>query len=139
MLLKAFIDALDRLGSLIGTASKSSGSEIQSLRNLFVHSEDRPVSEALNDLRQVLDDQKASLQAKYVKRLRDAGTDETAFNSVMRDLEKEKHLDKEMTSAIAHAYTDGRKEWPTPKAAFKAIRKTFDQRAYQESKLRLIS
>jgi hypothetical protein len=138
MLLKAFIDALDHLGALIGTASKASGNEVRALKNLFDPGEGRPISEALDDLRQVLQSQRTAVQAKYIERLRGAGTDETAFNTVMRELEKEKHLDKEMASAIAHGYTDGRKEWPTAKAAFKAIRKTFDQRAYQESKLRLI-
>jgi hypothetical protein len=48
----------------------------------------------------------------------------------MPELEKEKYLDKETASAIAHGYADGRQQWPTPKAAFRVIRKTFDERAH---------
>jgi hypothetical protein len=128
------------IGALAGVAgSKKAAKEVNALKGLFDGAAYGSVDDALSELRSILESEKTVVQRRYMKRLLDAGTDEVAFNTVFRDLEKEKHLDKPAVSAIAQGYTEERKEWPNAKAALRAIRNAFDQRASQDGKLRIIS
>ena len=126
------------IGALAGVAGpKKTEDQVNALKGLFDGAAYGSVDDALSELRSILDSEKTAVQRRYTKRLLDAGTDEAAFNTVIRELETEKHLDKTVVSAIAQGYTDERKEWPNTKAALRAVRNAFDQRASQESKLRI--
>ena len=47
-------------------------------------------------------------------------------------------MGKDDVDAIAHAFTGGRVKWSSRKAAVEAIRKKFAERAYQQSKMRIV-
>jgi hypothetical protein len=74
----------------------------------------------------------------YVKRLLEAGTDKSSFEAIFVELKNDRRVLKEGADAIAHEYTKGRRKWSNRKAALDAIRKKFVERAYQESKMRIV-
>ena len=73
--------------------------------------------------------------ARYVQRLRDAGTDKIEFDGIVSELTKDKAIHKEEMDAIAHEYTQGRSQWQKKSDALKEIKTRFSERAYQAAKM----
>ena len=76
--------------------------------------------------------------AQYVRRLQEAGTDPTTFDSIFGDLSEDKAVRKVEANAIAQAYTGGRPEWPTKQKALEAIKTWFGAIAFNETKMRRV-
>ena len=76
---------------------------------------------------------------RYVQRLRNAGTDKIAFDSVFAELSEDGAVGKEEADAIAHQYTEGRAHWPKKGDALKEIKTRFSERAYQALKMTRVS
>jgi ABC-type oligopeptide transport system ATPase subunit/outer membrane biosynthesis protein TonB len=73
---------------------------------------------------------------QYVQQLRAAGTDQSAFHSVIARLAKDKAVRKGEADAVAHAYTGRGVRWPKKQDAFAAIRAHFDSLVDSEVKTR---
>jgi hypothetical protein len=73
---------------------------------------------------------------QYVRQLRAAGIDKSAFESVLARLSKDKAVRKAEADAIAQAYTGGGARWPKKQDAFAAIRAHFDTLVHSEVKIR---
>jgi tryptophan 2,3-dioxygenase len=88
-------------------------------------SKPRALASAVND----------STVASYVQRLRATGTDKSAFDQVFDELTKDKMVRKAEADAIAHAYTGGRRGWPTKRLALAAIATWFRGLAFDQTKM----
>ncbi len=139
MIVKKLLDSLTGIASLLDAAgSKKVAADVRSSTQLFPSKTGGNADHALAELRELLSQEKATLVSAYVARLGEAGTEDAAFNAVYADLSADKMIGKDEADAIAHAYTGGRKSWPSRKAAVDAIRKKFVERAYQESKMKVV-
>ncbi len=139
MIVKKLIDAITGLGGILQAAGSNQAAEdVRSLRKVLPEDAQTDARHALADLRELLERAQTDLVDAYSKRLQDAGTDESAFDTVCGDLNKDKAIGKDEANAIAHQYTGGRKKWPSRKAALDAIRKKFTERAYQEGKMKIV-
>ena len=139
MIVKKLLESLQGLASVIETAgAKKHAQGLENLKGLFEGQEHRDTDEAIADLRKLLDDEKQRARGDYLKRLVDAKTDEAAFKSVHGELGRDPTISKEDADEIAHSYTGGRKKWATRKASLDAIQKKFVERAYQESKMKIV-
>jgi hypothetical protein len=145
MKIKRLLDALEGIAALIGAAgSKNAATDVRAIKGLLERDPERNVDDALNDLRQLLNSEKRLVAANYGKKLLEAATDKSTFDAVHSALEKDKSVDKETADAIAHDYintagdSNARKSWPNRKQAIVAIRKKFEERVYQEGKIRIV-
>ena len=140
MQIKKLLKSLEQLAGLAQeTGSKKTADAVRTLSSVIEDSDtDRPVEQSLHDLRELLSTEKRRFFERHVSQLNDAGTDDQLFKSTLEKLERDKSLAKSDIDAIAHMYTNGRTSWPSKKAALKAIRKTFVERAYQEGKMKIV-
>lgn len=139
MIVKKLLDSLTGIASLLDAAgSKKVAADVRSSTQLFPANTAGNADQALAELRELLSQEKAALVQTYVARLNEAGTADEAFNSVYADLSADKLIGKNEADAVAHEYTGGRTSWPSRKAAVDAIRKKFVERAYQESKMKVV-
>jgi hypothetical protein len=139
MIVKKLIESLFGIASVLDAAgSKKVATDVRSAVKLVSADPDADAHMALAELRQILSQEKASLAADYVLLLNEAGTDEATFGDVHARLSADKLIGKDEADAVAHRYTGGRKQWPSRKAAVDAIRKKFVERAYQESKMKVV-
>ena len=139
MNVKGLLKALGALRGIVAAAGAKKAAEgVRTLEGLFQEGDERPVDQALGELRDILASEKLAARETYLKRLVDAGSDEAAFNAVHLELDKNKGISKEDADAIAHSFTGGRKSWRNRKGALDAIRKKFNERSYQEGKMRIV-
>jgi hypothetical protein len=136
-------------GILSAAGAKTSSKDFRTFVDLFKGHDDRPVAEFLAELRGRLNGRQPQSQvqpkaadegvvAHYLKRLRDAGTDKSAFDRVHADLSNDSRVGKSEADAIAHSYTDGRERWPSKSEALSAIADAFAYEAYQAVKMKRV-
>lgn len=143
MHVKKLLDALEGIAAIVEAAgAKSAAKDIRAVKQLFDQGKDRSAESALNELGQILDSETGLIRANYVNRLLEAGTIKSKFDVVCGALDKDKSVDKKLADTIADGYLnkdrEGRKSWPNRKAAIDAIRRKFEERAYQEGKMRIV-
>ena len=139
MNVKKLLDSLTGIAGVLNAAgARRAANDVTSVKGLLPNDEQRDAKEALDDLRNLLEQEKRSNVSAYVKRLNEALTDEALFDCVHSDLAADKAIGKDEADDIAHEYTGGRKKWASRKAALEAIRKKFVERAYQESKMKIV-
>lgn len=139
MTVKAVKETIADAAAVVEAASSGAAAdEIRDAGALLGEDAERPAAEAIAELEQLLGQQRRELIVSYAERLRQAGTDEAAFGVVEQALEADALMGRSDVEAIAHAYCQGRSKWPSRKAALKAIRTKFTERAYNESKMRIV-
>ena len=139
MNIRKLLDTFDSVGAVVEAAgSKKAANGIRSLKGLFTGNLSRPADEGIDDLRGVLAADTLAARERHLKRLLEAKTDEALFRKAYEDVENDKRIAKDEMDAIAHNYTGGRRSWSSRRAALEAIRKKFVERAYQESKMRIV-
>ena len=139
MNVKQLLASLQGLAGVIEAAgAKKHASDLKSLEQIFDGQEDLEVGVALAELEKLLGDDKQRMRDEYLNRLVAAKTDEASFKAVHIEIERDQRVSKEDADAIAHSYTGGRRKWASRKASIEAIEKKFVERAYQESKMRIV-
>jgi len=143
-------EALEDVYSIFDAAgAKSQSKDLRAFLNLLKDHDNESSSEFVARLRNHLTKPKTRSRKaagaidqlkidEYVHKLRDAGIDGTAFEAVMVELRKDKHVRKGEADAIASVYTAGRPSWPKKGDALKAIASAFDERVYQATKMRQV-
>jgi hypothetical protein len=148
MNVKELRDAIGEIQDLCEAAGASkAAADFEQLTGLFDGFEEESVEAFLTHLRSlyVAETEKpmgskdtaadASVVESYVSRLKEAGTDKTAFEKLFPVLSADPQVRKAEANAIQHGYIGGREAWATKKAALKAIEKWFYGRRYQEAVL----
>jgi hypothetical protein len=132
-------------GIFAASGAKSQKEKIEAFLEIFHGHDDEEVAEFLAGLRQRLSQPDTPVERprkqpdeliveRYVQRLRDTGTDKTAFDAVFAELSKDKALGKEEAEAIARQYADSRARLDK-KGALKEIKTRFSELAYQAVKM----
>jgi hypothetical protein len=80
----------------------------------------------------------ADKRSQYIQDLHQAEGHAEKFERILQELSADCVMTKADIDIIAHGYTDGRKSWRSRAAGVEAIRTKFIERAYQESKMRII-
>jgi hypothetical protein len=139
MNLKRLRDIIADVADLVGASgTKRSADDVRALAQVLHGPDGRSADESIDELEDLISEEERLARESYVKRLLGAGTDKSSFEPVYAELKNDRCILKEDADAIAHDYTKGRKSWPSRKAALDAIRKKFVERAYQESKMRIV-
>ena len=145
----AFRHAICELADILaasGAANKSQS--LRAVAKLLDGHDEEAIEDYLAKLRRQLCDSKprrtqsseinALAVAQYVRRLKDAGLDRTAFDAVVAELRQDEAVRKAEADAIAHGYTAGRQQWPTKREALAAIETCFGARAFDAAKMRRV-
>lgn len=137
---------LEDLESILASANaKSQSKDTAAFIKLLDGADEQPVEQFLQELESRLQQDPGpvgpvvdpSLVDRYVKLLRDSGTDHVAFDAVFGQLVKDRAVDKPGIEAIAFAYigyADGRRNWPSRKAALDAIEEWFRRIVFDAAK-----
>jgi hypothetical protein len=146
---KSLRAAICSIADILATSGRPQRPTLQTVMRLFEGHEEESLEEFLAGLRhrlarrlptgrraiQALDQ---IVVAQYVRRLQEAGTDPTVFESVFDDLSKDKAVRKAEANAIAQAYTGGRPQWPSRQKALEAVTTWFGTIAFNETKMRRV-
>jgi hypothetical protein len=139
--------SLEKVAGILEAAGKKTQTKaVQSVIALLDGHDDDPVPTFLEVLQQQLTQKpekkvtptkelRTETIEQYVRLLKAAGTDKSAFDSAFARLSKDKAVRKGEADAIAHAYTRGRTKWPKKQDAIDAIKVHFDEQAYDETKM----
>ena len=149
MNVKSLRAAIGSIADILATSGRPQRPTLQTIMQLFDGHEEESLEEFLAGLRHRLARRLPTGKrttpeldkiavAQYVRRLREASTDPTAFESAFADLSKDKAIRKAEANAIARAYTGGRPEWPTKQKALEAITTWFNTIAFNEAKMRRV-
>lgn len=139
MNLKRLRDIIADVAGIVGASgARQSAEDVRALTQALDGPDERAADEAIDELESLISQEERLRREAHIKRLLEAGTDKSSFEAVFAELKNDRRVLKEDADAIAHAYTKGRKKWPSRKAALDAIRKKFVERAYQESKMRIV-
>ena len=119
--------------------------DLTDLCQIFSSHEQESVEEFLNHLRRLYAtesnalrppvDVDAEIVDRFVKLLRAVGNNQFEFDRVIEELRTDRSVGLGEANAIQHGYIGGREAWPTRKAAFDAIKKSFDRSRYQDAVL----
>jgi hypothetical protein len=139
MALSVLRHALQSIADVIEAAStKRAAEDVRSIGTVLVGSDDRSATEAIADLERVMGLQGQLRRDSAIAQLNAANTDRAAFDAVIAELDKNKKITKDDVDAIAHTYTHGRTSWKSRKAAIDAIKVSFNDRAYQAAKMKIV-
>jgi hypothetical protein len=150
MKVKELRDVLEEAESILSAAgAKVPSKDFRIFVDLFKGHDDRPVADFLAELRGRLNGRQPQpkyqpkavdemVVTHYVKRLRDSGTDQYAFEGIQADLSNDSRVGKSEADAIAHLYTGGREKWPSKSEAMNAIADWFTHEAYQAVKMKRV-
>ena len=147
MNVKQLREALEEAAGIFAAAgANKQNDEIQAFLEIFRGHDGETVTDFLAGLRKRLSEPEVAagktgrkaddlIVGRYVQRLRKAGTDKIAFDSVFADLSEDRAVGKEEADAIAHQYTEGRAQWRKRGDALREIKTRFSERAYQAVKM----
>ncbi len=140
MQLKKLKDAILGTAEVIeASGSRASANDVRKIVDVLGDQDDQSCDAALEELKLLLDKEKQNLTASYIQKLLDAGTDLSAFSKVHKELSKDKNILKADVDQIMLEYAGGgREKWPSRKAGIDAIKKKFNERAYRESKMKIV-
>ena len=135
-LLKDILGSLD--DTLQAANSRNASTEIRKLELLFPEADETSAIAAITEIERQLSNEKVEIRDSYADRLNVAGTSKDRFSRVLADLTADRLMGQEDLGVIATAYIGASKRWKSRCAVLQSIEEKFNERAYLESKMRLL-
>jgi hypothetical protein len=124
--------------TLRAAGASAAATDLRKLETAFSECPDSSAISAVVAIETQLNKQIVEKRVHYVVKLKASGTNKAEFEQIAMELSGDRLMELDDVAAIAADYIGASKRWRSKPAVMQSIKEKFSERAYLESKMRLL-